>query len=49
MRHGRSVGLDNALLVTRVFGLIAAGLLLRGARGYERDLVRVKRVKLMEE
>ena len=43
------VGLDHALLVTPVFGLIAAALLLRGAREYERDLTRVKPVTLVEE
>jgi len=42
-------GLDKALLVTPVFGLVAAALLLGGARWYERDLARVKPVTLLEE
>ncbi len=43
------VGLDNALMVIPLFGLVASGLLLLGSRGYTRDLKRVKPVTLVEE
>jgi MFS family permease len=43
------VGLDKALWVMPVLGLLAAGLLFWGSRSYERDLARVKPVTLMEE
>jgi len=43
------VGLEKALLVVPVFGLVAAVLFLIGARYYERDLGKVKHVVLLSE
>ena len=43
------MGLDRALFLLPVFGFVAAGLLLAGARVYERDLARVQEVELLEE
>lgn len=43
------VGLDKALLVIPIFGLVASALLLVGSRGYVRDFHRVKSVTLLEE
>ena len=43
------MGLDRALFLLPVFGLLAAGLLLAGARFYEKDLARVREVELLEE
>ena len=42
-------GLDKALFVLPVFGLIAAGLLLAGSRWYVRDVERVERIVLLNE
>lgn len=43
------IGLERALLVTPVFGIVASVLFLVGARYYERDLGRVKNVVLLNE
>ncbi len=48
-RLSDEIGLDRALLVIPLFGLVASALLLVGSKGYVRDLHRVKRVELLEE
>jgi len=48
-RLSDEVGLERALFLLPVFGLVAGVLLLVGAGGYTRDLARVKPVELVEE
>ena len=43
------VGLDKAVMLVPVWGLLAAGFFLLGARYYVRDLSRVERVELISE
>lgn len=44
-----SLGLEKALLLTPVFGIVAGALFLRGAKYYENDLGKVKRIILVGE
>jgi MFS family permease len=48
-RLSDSLGLEKALFLLPAFGVVAAGLLLWGARAYEKDLARVKHVELLAE
>ncbi len=43
------IGMDKALLVIPLFGILASALLLVGSRGYGKDLGKVKPVTLLEE